>query len=388
MDNTTRTIALVGVLILIGGGIYYFESQKVIPNAALSENSGVDIAPRVVDANMPPPEPGEGKQVATPPRIKKSETYPLAKEIVAPSGFINTKPLKIQDLIGKKVILVDFWTFSCINCQRTQPYLNAWYDKYRDQGLEIVGVHTPEFGFEKVLANVEEASRDAKIKYPVVLDNDYATWNAYKNRFWPRKYLIDIDGYIIYDHIGEGAYTETEKKIQEALRERMAVLAERGSIAGGVVNPDAESPSFGKPISRETYFGAWRNSNFGNGTSGTEGEKNYTLPDAKNIESDKFYLGGAWQVTREYAKNTGTGARLVFRFSAKDVHMVVGAPEGATIRVLQDGKPVSSDDVKDGVLKVGEARRYNLIKNDSFGEHLLEVYIEDAGLEAFTFTFG
>ncbi|MEK7650192.1 MAG: thioredoxin-like domain-containing protein, partial [Patescibacteria group bacterium] len=373
---------------LIGGSIYYFESQKVKPSGEVAESTPADIAPRVTDADMPPPELGEGSPAAAPTGIKKAETYALAKEIVSPAGFVNTDPLKIQDLIGKKVILVDFWTYSCINCQRTQPYLNAWYEKYRDQGLEIVGVHTPEFGFEKILENVERATRDAEIKYPVVLDNDYGTWNAYKNRFWPRKYLIDIDGYIIYDHIGEGGYTETEEKIQAALRERMAVLEERGSIAGGTVRPDADTPSFDKPLSRETYFGAWRNTNFGNGTPRVEGEQTFVLPDTKNIDAEKFYLGGRWQITSEYAKNVEKGARLVFRFRAKDVHMVVGAPAGATIRVMQDDKPVNSDDVKEGLLKVGEARRYNLIKNDSFGEHILELYIEDAGLEAFTFTFG
>ncbi|MSR76391.1 MAG: redoxin domain-containing protein [Candidatus Ryanbacteria bacterium] len=388
MDNTWRTSILVVVLVLIGGSIYYFESQKVKPNRELAETTEADIAPRVEDVNTPPPEPGEGKPVPTPTAIKKSEMYALAKEIVSPSGFVNTKPLKIQDLVGKKVILVDFWTYSCINCQRTQPYLNAWYDKYHDQGLEIVGVHTPEFGFEKILANVEQATRDAQIKYPVVLDNDYATWNAYKNRFWPRKYLIDIDGYIVYDHIGEGGYDETEQKIQQALRERMSVLKERGSIADGMVKPDAETPSFGKPLSRETYFGAWRNTNFGNGTPRTELEKIFTLPDSKNIEREKFYLDGAWQVTQEYAKTTQRDARLVFRFSAKDVHMVAGAPNGATVRILQDGKPVSGGDVKDGKLQIRDAKRYHLIENSSFGEHLLEIYIEDAGLEAFTFTFG
>ncbi|MEK7630551.1 MAG: redoxin family protein [Patescibacteria group bacterium] len=388
MDNTLRTSILVVVLALIGGSIYYFESQKVKPNISMPESTQADIAPRVVDADMLPPAPGEGKPATAPAGIKKSEMYGLAKEIASPSGFVNTKPFRIQDLIGKKVILVDFWTYSCINCQRTQPYLNAWYDKYHDQGLEIVGVHTPEFGFEKILANVEKASRDANIKYPVVLDNDYATWNAYKNRFWPRKYLIDIDGYIIYDHIGEGGYAETEKKIQTALSERMVVLNERGSVAGGTVTPSADTPSFNQQMSRETYFGAWRNTNFGNGTPSTEGEKTFAVPDAKNIDAEKFYLDGAWQIAREYAKNTEKGARLVFRFRAKDVHMVAGAPNGAKIRILQDGKPVSGGDVKNGELQIHDSKRYHLIENSSFGEHVLEIYIEDAGLEAFTFTFG
>jgi thiol-disulfide isomerase/thioredoxin len=387
MNNTYRTIALVVVLGLIGASIYYLESQKVKPSSELSKTNDTDIAPRVEGADMLPPASGEGK-LAAPVRAKKSEMYPLAKEIVSPSGFVNTKPFKIQDLVGKKVILVDFWTYSCINCQRTQPYLNAWYDKYRDQGLEIVGVHTPEFGFEKILANVERAVGEASIKYPVVLDNDYTTWNAYRNRFWPRKYLIDIDGYIVFDHIGEGGYKETEEKIQTALRERIAVLQERGGVAGGTVTPRADEPSFGQKLSRETYFGALRNTNFGNGTPRTEGENIFTVPDVKNIEAEKFYLSGSWQITPEYAKNSATGARIIFRFRAKDVHMVAGAPAGAKMRVLQDGKPVSGGDVKNGEIQIHDAKRYHLIENSSFGEHTLELYIEDAGLEAFTFTFG
>lgn len=147
-------------------------------------------------------------------------------EITNPSGFVNTndQPIKIADYVGKQVILLDIITYSCINCQRTFPYVNAWYDKYKDEGLIVIGLHTPEFAFEKDKNNVENAMKEFGITFPVVLDNDYATWNALGNRFWPRKYLIDIHGNIVYDHIGEGAYEETENKIQELLKEREAVL--------------------------------------------------------------------------------------------------------------------------------------------------------------------
>src|SRR3989344_7615215 len=147
-------------------------------------------------------ETGVGKNVES-----DGEKY---KEIVNPSGFVNTDGITVGSQVGKKVVLVDFMTYSCINCQRTFPYLNAWYKKYKDQGLEIIGIHTPEFAFEKDIENVREAMKRFGIMHPVVLDNDYATWRAYGNRFWPRKYLIDIHGDIVYDHIGEGAYEETE----------------------------------------------------------------------------------------------------------------------------------------------------------------------------------
>jgi thiol-disulfide isomerase/thioredoxin len=143
-------------------------------------------------------------------------------EIVNPAGFVNTndKPVKLSDYVGKQVILLDVMTYSCINCQRTFPYVNTWYEKYRDEGLIVVGLHTPEFAFEKDKTNVEKAMKEFGITFPVVLDNDYATWNALDNRFWPHMYLIDIHGNIVYDHIGEGAYAETESKIKELLTER------------------------------------------------------------------------------------------------------------------------------------------------------------------------
>jgi len=199
-----KNIILVLVLVAIFGSIYYLNSQK-----AETGNSGQSAENNIKIASMA--------------KEDKAKMYEPAKEISSPDAFINSDPFEISDLIGKKVILVDFWTYSCINCQRTLPYLNAWYDKYKDKGLEIVGIHTPEFDFEKEYTNVVEAVKKFDIKYPVVMDNDFSTWHSYNNRYWPRKYLIDIDGYIIYDHIGEGGYDETEQKIQEALKERATV---------------------------------------------------------------------------------------------------------------------------------------------------------------------
>jgi len=151
---------------------------------------------------------------------RKEKEFDRAEEIAAPSGFINADDVSINAARGEKVILLDFWTYSCINCQHTQPYINRWHERYADDRLQVVGVHTPEFGFEKEYANVEQAVREAGIEYPVVLDNSYATWNAYDQRYWPAMYLIDADGFIRYRHFGEGAYGETEAKIRELLAER------------------------------------------------------------------------------------------------------------------------------------------------------------------------
>ncbi|MBA3389745.1 MAG: redoxin domain-containing protein [Rubrobacter sp.] len=165
--------------------------------------------------------PEEDNPEATADRIARKEAeFSRAEEIVAPSGFINTDDVSINEARGEKVVLLDFWTYTCFNCQNTQPYINRWHQKYADDGLRIVGVHTPEFGFEREYANVEQAVREAGIRYPVVLDNSYATWDAYDQRYWPAWYLIDADGFIRYKHFGEGAYGETEAKIQELLAEK------------------------------------------------------------------------------------------------------------------------------------------------------------------------
>ena len=154
-------------------------------------------------------------------RIERKEAeYARAEEISAPTGFINAAGVSLDEARGEKVVLVDFWTYTCYNCQNTQPYLNAWHEKYSDDGLLVVGVHTPEFGFERDRENVEAAVGEAGIEYPVVLDNGYATWNAYDNRYWPAMYLVDADGFVRYKHFGEGAYGQTEAKIRELLAEK------------------------------------------------------------------------------------------------------------------------------------------------------------------------
>lgn len=188
---------------------------------------------------------------------RKARLYERAPEITSASGFINTedKPITISEFKNKKVVLVDFWTYSCINCQRTLPYVKSWYEKYKDQGLEIISIHTPEFAFEKVKNNVETAAVGFGVKYPIVQDNDYGTWNAFSNSYWPRKYLIDVDGFIIYDHAGEGQYDETEKEIQKALMERAKILGETAKVNMSLTK--GEGGAVGAN-SLETYFGLAR----------------------------------------------------------------------------------------------------------------------------------
>jgi len=323
-------------------------------------------------------------------KSEKAKQYEVAREIVSPAGFINTEGLTIEDLIGKKVILIDFWTYTCINCQRSIPYINSWYEKYKDKGLEIIGVHTPEFSFEEDYDNVASAVDQYKIKYPVVLDNDYATWRAYKNRYWPRKYLIDIDGFIVYDHIGEGAYDTTEKKIQELLEERMRLLGQEGDIDKEISSPqEAEKVDLARRRSPEIYFGADRNAYLGNGKTAKTGEQSLSEPEA--VEANTLYLVGVWDFNSEYAENKSENAKIIFRFQAQKVFLVATSEGGVKAKIILDGEAVgemAGRDVKNSTVEIKEDRLYRIIESDMHGVHTLEIIIEGPGLKAFTFTFG
>ena len=383
-----RPFLLVAVLVVIGASIWALQAPRVRPPKA---STGEAVPPSTQESPLP-----VSADAATSERIaakqKKFERY---HEIVEPKGFndfINAKNFTIGDQIGKKVVLVDFWTYSCINCQRTTPYLNAWYQKYKDKGLEIVGVHTPEFEFEKKIENVNAAVRKFGIEYPVVLDNDYATWTAYRNRYWPREYLIDIDGFVVHDHIGEGGYDETETAIQDALRERMQRLGEAGSLGEGMAKPiGALTPAAESP---ETYFGSARNSLLANGTVGRAGDQTLTIPETP--KSDTLYLGGTWNFTDEYAQNKGAGGRVVFRYKAGHMYMVASADRPTTATVLLDGKPLDTRHGSDVMtvagkseITISEDRLYEIVNDpEGLGEHTVEIRFSAPGVRMYTFTFG
>ncbi|MBI1961398.1 MAG: thioredoxin family protein [Parcubacteria group bacterium] len=363
-----QTLGLLTALIVIAGIIVYLERQN-------------------------PERPGasSSKKVALETNTEKRLRFPEAVELAGISGYLNTagKEIKIADLIGKKVILVDFWTYSCINCQRTLPYLTAWHTKYRTQGLEIVGVHTPEFDFEKDPENVQAALEKWDISYPVVQDNDYATWRAYGNRYWPRKYLIDIDGYIVYDHIGEGGYRETERKIQELLSERMERRKEVADVKTDVVYPRVDLDSGGDVGSPEIYFGAWRNEYLANGERGAVGVQTFDAPET--IQPNALYLVGDWDIEQQYAESASHGARIIFKYSAQDVFAVASASEDVVVDVTRDGRDIGREGGGDfGVgglhLKTDE-RLYRIIEDTEPGEHVLEITLPP-GVRFYAFTFG
>lgn len=353
-----RQILSIGILllVLVGGGLFVLLSEDE-STATLGENSTYEIKPY--------------------------------QEIVNPSGFVNTgeKPIQVADYVGKKVILLDIMTYSCINCQRTFPYVTGWYEKYKDDGLIVIGIHTPEFAFEKDKGNVEEAMKRFGITFPVVLDNSYGTWNALGNRYWPRKYLIDIEGNIVYDHIGEGAYDETEQKIQELLIERAEVLGEEVAFDTNLV-ADTVVETKTKSKSPETYFGASRNEYLANGDSGKQGVQSFEIP--TSLEVSKLYLRGDWNIEKESAISISDSA-LVYRYVAQDVYLVASAESDVEIEVWQDGALVdemSGEDVTDGSFIVNESRLYKVIHNDEAGEHELELKVKGAGGHLFAFTFG
>lgn len=362
---TTKRLFTIVVVLAIVGGIFFLESRR----AEMGNFSQGNVFLNLMNAD------------------EKAKIFKPAIEISSPDGFINTlnKPITIGEFIGKKVVLLDIWTYSCINCQRTTPYLNSWYEKYEDDGLVIIGLHTPEFDFEKKYENVSGAVNKFGIKFPVVLDNDYSTWNAYGNRYWPRKYLIDIDGFIVYDHIGEGSYEETEKKIQELLAERKARLDEKGFVEHELTK---EIEKINVPLSPETYFGASRNEFLGNGNPFVIGKQSLKMSNV--FAPNTIYLEGDWSMEQEYAEALGQG-KIVFKYTAVQVFLVAESDVSVDLKILNDGKVVSEEagmDVKNGAVSVREPRLYKIIKNAEVGEHVLEIQIPKSGVKIFTFTFG
>ena len=363
-----RTIALIAALILIAGAIAALSS--IAPNRSYT---AIPVSP--------------GNRTAI--DEIKAKTYPYAKEIEDPSGFVNVDNITIASLVGKDVILIDFWTYSCINCERTIPYLNLWYAKYHPYGLEIIGVHTPEFQFEHDINNVRAAVQKFGIQYPVVLDNDYATWDSYGNQYWPEDYLIDIDGFIRYKNIGEGNYNETETEIQSLLQERATELNLSLTIPDTISVPaDAVSINYGDVQSPETYFGSGRNQYLANGIAGTPGNQTLVMPSV--LQANELYLAGPWLFTDQYAENTGN-ASVMYEYNAKNVYLVASADMPVPVHVLLDGQPIAGtagSDVVNGTVTVQANQLYTLVLGNDYGTHTLELDIPSPGLKAYTFTFG
>jgi thiol-disulfide isomerase/thioredoxin len=308
-------------------------------------------------------------------------------------GWLNSSPLTAEGLRGK-VVLVDFWTYSCINCIRTLPYLRAWYERYKDQGFVIVGVHSPEFAFEKDEGNVRRAVREFAIEYPVALDNDYAIWQAFNNQYWPAHYFIDAQGRIRGHHFGEGNYEESEALIRallaEAGEQRLPAMAPE--TAGQGIEAAAGKTEVRSP---ETYVGYGRAENFTSpGGFAHEAAKSYAAP--SSLELNQWALDGNWTVEGERAMANAAPGKIVFRFHARDLHLVLGpGADGKPVRfrVRVDGAAPGDDrgtdvDVSgDGVVR--EQRLYQLIRQSGeVQDRTFTIEFLDPGVQAYAFTFG
>lgn len=304
------------------------------------------------------------------------------------SAWLNSGPLVAKNLRGK-VVLIDFWTYSCINCIRTLPALTAWNEKYKDQGLAIVGVHTPEFQFESEIGNVKRALARHGITYPVALDNDYGTWNAYSNRYWPAKYLIDAEGRIRKTHFGEGDEEEFESAIQDLLKEAR-LLKQAPKIV-----PRATGVDFNRIHSPETYVGYARQENF-NSPEAVEpnGMEKYTVP--SSLRLNQWALEGTWEIMIESARLASASGKIQHRFHAPQLNLVMkGTDGGVKAVVFLDGKPIpenkrGSDVGADGEVIIRDAKLYNLVNlpDGDAEDHVFELRFEMTGAELYAFTFG
>jgi len=317
---------------------------------------------------------------------------PAMPPLVGATQWLNSTPLSSEMLRGK-VVLVDFWTYSCINCLRTLPYLKAWDEKYRNQGLVIIGVHAPEFAFEKNLHNVEQAVTELGIRYPVAIDNQYEIWNSFKNEYWPAHYLIDTQGLIRHQHFGEGAYQETELMIQSLLKEAHRDLALNDDLVR-VAGTGATAAAADMDRSPETYLGYMRQQNFASHEAiRRDVSARYSVP--QSLKPDQWALSGAWLVSGESAVlQSGAGA-VSYRYRGRDLHLVLGSHNGKPVhfKVTLDGKAPGADHGADtdaqgnGVIQ--EQRLYQLVRQSGeIKDRTFRIEFIENGAEGFAFTFG
>jgi thiol-disulfide isomerase/thioredoxin len=309
------------------------------------------------------------------------------------TGWLNSPPLTTADLRGK-VVLVDFWTYTCINWLRTLGYVRAWAEKYEDQGLVVVGVHTPEFTFERDVDNVRHAARDMRVEYPIALDSDYAIWRAFSNNYWPAVYIADAEGRIRHHHFGEGAYEECERVIQQLLLEagREGIRNDLVSVADDGFEAQADWTNLESP---ETYLGYEQAQNFASpGGADFDEPRTYGAPDSLRL--NRWALSGDWTVESGASVLNRADGRIAFRFHARDVNLVMGPRERGTsvpFRVLVDGEPPDAahglDVDEKGHGTLSQQRLYQLIREPgSITDRTFEITFLAPGVEAYAFTFG
>ena len=317
--------------------------------------------------------------------------FKKAPDLVGIAHYLNTTPEELAQEMEGKVVLYDIWTYSCINCIRTLPYITAWDDKYSDQGLLVIGIHSPEFKFEKVPENVQMSIEKHGINYPVVMDNDMETWQAFENRYWPRKYIADHTGNLRYDHIGEGAYQETEKIIQQLLDERAQALGIQTTSNKELVSiEEFEHTPFRTP---ELYFG-YKFAQYRNNLGSSEGfqpDRIVTYAEPQKIELNKFYPIGEWKNYSDNMELTKNNGSIKMFFEAKEVNIVtnnIGELDISLNGLPLDEKNIGRDISSNGKLFVKDPGMYNIIDSEISISGILEINVKGKGFQAFTFTFG
>jgi cytochrome c biogenesis protein CcdA/thiol-disulfide isomerase/thioredoxin len=380
---------ILGAAVLAGVGIIALGLDRgLLTQLSLASTSSIEQS--LVDRLQPKKDAPAMMMMSrtAPGKSTGPETLP---DLSSAQLWINTQPLSAAALKGR-VVLIDFWTYSCINCLRTLPYIRAWADRYKSSGLVVIGVHTPEFPFEKDPANVQRAVRELNITYPVALDNDYGIWKAFGNQYWPSDYLVDATGRLRHHHFGEGKYDETEKRIQELLKERNGQSLFSGAVKvtgmGAEAAPDPDVQSF------ETYVGYDRADSFlSPGGLRKDVAFRYSVPE--HLELNQWGFSGSWTDGPQVATLNSAPGKIVFRFHARDVHLVLGSAAGKPIRfrVKIDGKElgdhhgVDTNAVGDGTIT--EHRLYQLVRQKgNVDDHTFEIEFLDAGAQAFAFTFG
>jgi len=307
-------------------------------------------------------------------------------------AWLNSAPLSRKSL-REKVVLIDIWTYSCVNSLRQLPYMKAWAAKYKDQGLVVIGVHSPEFGFEKERANVENALRELKVTYPVPVDSNHAIWEAFSNEYWPADYFVDGKGRIRYHHFGEGEYAESERVIQELLRENGAIGLDADPVALSAAGIEAAPSS--DVQSPETYIGYDRAERFASPERVAQNSrKTYSAPARPSL--NQWGLGGSWRVGAESAVLQAAPGKIVFRFHSRDLHLVlIPAKDGTPVRFkvkldgVAPGNDCGIDSAPDGTGEIREPRPYQLIRQKGqVADRTFEIEFLDPGVQAFSFTFG
>lgn len=369
MKSEIKSAIIMGAVVtgaIVGLGIYFASLEQA------NQDTGTQSYPSPINSS-----------------IDKSH-FKKAPELQGIAGYINIDSDDLKERIKGKVVLYDIWTYSCINCQRTLPHITAWDEKYSEQGLVIIGIHSPEFEFEKDISNVKLAVEKFGIKYPVILDNDMKIWDSFENHYWPRKYIADDQGYIRYDHIGEGAYDDTEKIIQQLLEERAKNLGLKSTTPQPLV--DIKEEQFGAKTP-ELYFGynyASGRNQFGNPEGfNPNNDVRYLIPE--KLQQDNFYLAGTWKNLSDRMILISDNGRIVLPYTAKQVNIV--ASGDSELLILLDGKTLDptkygSDVTQNGKITTSNSRLYNIIKNTESESHVLEIQVKKPGFEIYTFTFG